>query len=157
MSEDNPFDPPDADRHAIWEMLVRRDSDFFLTSDWSLVEADYVADGFLGIAANRSADPDDWRIGFPTLAAYRDTAIAGRLDPGDFAEDLRAAWFRCQGLTRIEIAGDMALAHKRLEGTIARADGSAMELGWRSVFHLRRVDGQWKIAGFTGYLPPGEP
>lgn len=153
MSETNPFPPGDADRHAIWEMLVRRDSDFFLTSDWSLVADDYIEDGFLGIECAKSLDPADWRPAYPTLASYRDAAIAGRWSSGDFAEPLRPAWFRCQSLTRIDIAGTVALAHKRIEGRIARRSGDPLVLEWRSVFHLRWVDNQWKIAGFTGYLP----
>jgi hypothetical protein len=154
MSEDNPFPPADADRHAIWELLIRRDSVFFLAGDWTAVVDDYLAEGFVGIDAGGSADPARWRIGFPRLDAYRDAAIAGRLDPAEFAEDLRAAWFRCQSLETIEIAGELALAHKRIAGRIARRDGGALELGWRSMFMLRRIDGAWKITGFIGYLPP---
>ncbi len=153
MSEQNPFPPDDADRHAVWEMLVRRDSDFFLSSDWSLVADDYIEDGFLGIECAKSLDPVDWRPAYPTLASYRDAAIAGRWSPDDFAEPLRPAWFRCQSLTRVDIASDMALAHKQIEGRIARRAAEPLVLEWRSVFHLRRVDKRWKIAGFTGYLP----
>jgi hypothetical protein len=154
MPEQNPFPPSDADRHAIWEVVVGRDSDFFLGGDWALVADDYLEAGFLGIDAGKSADPDDWRIGFPTLAAYRQAAADARLKQADFAEDLRAAWFRCQRLTAIDVAGEFALAHKRIEGSIARHNGPALALGWRSVFHMRRIEGRWKIAGFTGYLPP---
>lgn len=153
MSEQNPFPPSDADRHAIWEMLVRRDSDFFLSSDWSLVADDYVEAGFMGIECAKSLDPDDWRPAYPKLNSYRDAAIAGRWSPADFAEPLRPAWFRCQSLPRIDIAGDIALAHKRIDGSIARITGEPMLLQWRSVFHLRRVDQDWKITSFSGYLP----
>ena len=153
MSETNPFPPGDADRHAIWEMLVRRDSDFFLSGDWNLVREDYVEEGFLGIEAAKSLDPAQWRPTYPTVASYRDAAIAGRWSPKDFAEPLRAAWFRCQSLSRIDIAGDTALAHKRIDGSIARKSGEPLTLGWRSVFHLHRIDGRWRIGGFTGYLP----
>lgn len=153
MSEINPFPADDPDRHAIWEMLVRRDSDFFLSGDWSLVADDYVEDGFLGIGAAKSLDPADWRPTYPTVASYRDAAIAGRWSEEDFAEPLRAAWFRCQSLSRIDIAGDRALAHKRIDGSIARRSGDPLRLDWRSVFQLRRIGGRWKIAGFTGYLP----
>lgn len=153
MSEDNPFQPLDADRHAIWEMLVRRDSDFFLTSNWDVVADDYVEDGFIGIGAAKSLDPADWRPAHPTLTSYRDAVIVGHWSPDAFAEPVRPAWFRCQSLSRIDIAGDIALAHKRIDGSIRRKVGDPLRLGWRSVFHLRRIDGRWKIAGFTGYLP----
>jgi hypothetical protein len=153
MPDRNPFPPADADRHAIWEVLVRRDSEFFLGDDWRQVAGDYVAEGFLGIDAGGSADSAQWRIGFPRLDDYREAAIASRFDASDFAEDLRAAWFRCQSLTTIEITGELALAHKRIAGSIARRDGGALELGWRSIFMLRRLHNAWKITGFIGYLP----
>jgi len=153
MSEENPFPATDPDRHAIWEIVVRRDTDFFLSGDWSLVEDDYIADGFLGINAGATNDPERWSIGFRSLADYRDAAIAGRLKPEDFAEDVRAAWMRCQTLRQIEIAGDLALAHNRIEGHIARLGKPPMEFAWRSVFYLRRKHEHWKITGFTGYLP----
>lgn len=153
MSETNPYATDDADRFAIWEMLVRRDSDFFLSSDWSLVAADYVETGFLGIDAALSLDPADWRPAYSNVGAYRDAAIAARWNPADFAEPLRPAWFRCQSIERIDINGNAALAHKHIDGRILRQSGDAMALAWRSVFHLRRERGAWKIAGFTGYLP----
>ena len=153
MSETNPFPASDADRHAIWEMLVRRDSDFFLTSDWSLVSDDYLDDRFIGIAAAKSLDPADWRPAYPTLASYREAAVAGRWSADDFAEALRPAWLRCQSLGRVDIAGNVALAHKRIDGHIARQSGEPLVLEWRSVFQLFLVNGRWKIAGFTGYLP----
>ena len=153
MTETNPFATEDADRFAIWEMLVRRDSDFFLSGDWSLVAGDYVESGFLGIDAALSLDPADWRPAYATVAAYRDAAIAARWDPAEFAEPLRAAWFDCQSIARLDINGDAALAHKRIEGRIMRQSGDAMSLAWRSVFHLHRRNQAWKIAGFTGYLP----
>lgn len=153
MNESNPFTIDDADRFAIWEMLVRRDSDFFLSGDWSLVADDYVETGFLGIDAALSLDPANWRPAFSTVAAYRDAAIAARWNPDEFAEPLRAGWFRCQSIARVDSNGDAALAHKRIEGRIRRRTGEDMLLGWRSVFHLRRETAVWKIAGFTGYLP----
>lgn len=152
MSELNPFMPL-SNEHGVWEMLVRRDSDFFLTGDWSLVADDYIEDGFLGIWAANSLDPAHWRPAYPTVASYRDAAIAGRWSPEDFVEPLRDAWFRCQSLSRIDIAGQFALAHKRIDGRITRTSGAPLKLGWRSVFYLRSIDGRWKIAGFTGYLP----
>jgi len=153
MTETNPFTADDADRFAIWEMLVRRDSDFFLSSDWSLVAADYVETGFLGIDAGLSLDPASWRPAYPNVALYRDAAIAEHWNPADFAEPLRPAWFRCQSIARLDIEGDAALAHKHIEGRIRRLTGEDMLLGWRSVFHLKRENAVWKIAGFTGYLP----
>ncbi|MDR3471680.1 MAG: hypothetical protein P4M09_08325 [Devosia sp.] len=153
MFDQNPFPTEDTDRHAIWDLLVGRDSEFFLSGDWSLVENDYIDAGFLGIDASGHSEPSHWKIGFPTLADYRQAAIAGQLSQSDFAEDLTAAWLRCQSLTEIQIAGDVALAHKRLRGRIKRIDGTRLELGWTSIFFLRRSPHSWKITGFVGYLP----
>lgn len=153
MAGENPFAASDPDRRAIWEMLVRRDSAFFLSGDWSLVADDYVEEGFLGVDAGRHGNAALWKVGFPTLADYRDAAIAGRLDPADFAEDLESAWLRCQTLTAIDIAGDLAISNKRIDGHIKRPHGNPLTCNWQSSFFLRRVDTNWKITGFVGYLP----
>ncbi len=156
-AELNPFDPAeDPDRHAIWELLVRRDSDFFLSGERASVVADYVETGFLGIHAGLSLDPCGWRPAYPTVAGYLAAAEAARWDPAQFAEPLRPAWFRCQSLPRIDIAAEAALALKQIDGAIARRDGPPLQLAWRSVFQLCRQHGAWRIAGFVGYLPlPG--
>ena len=39
----NPFPETDGDRHAIWEMLVRRDIDAYLGQEWAMVEGDFIA------------------------------------------------------------------------------------------------------------------
>ena len=86
----NPF-ANDKDRHEIWEMLVRRDIAAFVASDWSMVADDFIAPGFLGIHAHKSANPDEWTAAFPTLDVYRDrVAATGRRDGGHGV--CRAAW-----------------------------------------------------------------
>jgi hypothetical protein len=117
------------------------------------VATDYVENGFLGIDAALSLDPANWRPAYSRAGAYRDAAVAARWNPTDFAEPLRSAWFRCQSIVRVDINGDAALAHKRIEGQILRKSGDPMSLAWRPVLHLRRENKVWKIAGFTGYLP----
>jgi hypothetical protein len=77
---ENPFPAGDADRRAIWEMLVPRDIDGFL-------------------------------------------------------------------------AGDRAVARKKFDGAIARADGGVERLNWQTLYFCRRARGRWRIAGFVGYLP----
>jgi hypothetical protein len=44
----NPF-AGDRDREQIWEMLVRRDIEAFVTENWSLVADDFDEPRFLGI------------------------------------------------------------------------------------------------------------
>lgn len=156
----SPF-PNDPDRGAIWTMLVERDIAAFVAADWSMVADDFIAEQFLGIDGRGSDNPDSWRIGFPTLTAYRDEWLrqAAQSAKVAYAEDREAAIHRATNLRDIEIEGDVALAHKQFDGTISRADGGKDVLSWQTLYTCRRHDGRWKLTGFTGYLPfpMGEP
>ncbi|WP_018237392.1 hypothetical protein [Ensifer sp. BR816] len=151
----NPFPGGDAARHSIWEMLVTRDIDAFLSADWSMVAGDFVEDGFIGIDGKRKTDPDDWRLTFPSLAAYREEWLRQARDFAEqsFAEDVRTAIFTTTTLEDIEVSGDRALARKKFDGEIRKADGSVDVLKWQTVYYCRLHEGRWKISGFTGYLP----
>jgi hypothetical protein len=150
----NPF-PNDPDRSAIWAMLVQRDIDAFVSGDWSMVEGDFVEEGFLGINAGGSDNPDSWRIGFPTLAAYREEWLRQARESAKtaYAEDQRLGIFRATTLEHIEINGDVAVAHKKFDGTIAKADGTKDVLNWQTLYFVRRMGGEWKLTGFIGYAP----
>lgn len=150
----NPF-PADADRSAIWIMLVDRDIAAFCAADWSLVAGDFIAEGFLGIDGRKSANPDSWRISFPTLAAYSAEWLRQAQESHSiaYAEDKSAGIHRATSLTEIEINGDIAIAHKKFDGEIALADGGKDVLNWQTLYFCRRVDGVWKLTGFAGYLP----
>jgi hypothetical protein len=151
----NPFPPGDPDRHAIWNMLVARDIDAFVAADWSMVAGDFVRDGFLGLHAMRSDRPDSWRIAFPTVEAYREEWLrqARETAATEFAEPLREAIFRATTLRDIDIAGASAVARKKFDGTIRRADGGTDTLLWQTLYFCRRERGRWRISGFVGYLP----
>ena len=118
-------------RRAIWEMLVPRDIDAFLAADWGMVADDFVEANFTGLDGRFLPSPDDWRLSFPTLEAYREEwlrqareAKAAR-DGGVYAEDARAAIFRATRLEEIEIEGEAALVRKRFDGGIGgRTAGS---------------------------------
>ncbi len=88
----NPFDA-DADRHAIWEMLVRKDVDGFVAQDWAVFAPSFKFDGFCGLDARGSLDPAGWEVRFPTVEAYRDAwlADAQRSASTRYAEDRRDA------------------------------------------------------------------
>lgn len=150
----NPF-PDDSDRSAIWTMLVQRDIDAFVAGDWSMVDADFVREGFLGINADKSDNPDSWRIGFPTLEAYRDEWLrqAAEAKKIAYAEDPRNGIFRATTLQHIEINGDIAVAHKKFDGVIALKDGGKDVLNWQTLYFCRKVGGVWKLTGFVGYMP----
>ncbi|PDV86555.1 hypothetical protein CO652_21045 [Rhizobium sp. H4] len=150
----NPF-PTDSARSAIWEMLVPRDIDAFLTADWSMVEHDFVEEGFIGIDAQKAVSPDKWRLAFPTLSAYRQEWLRQAEDfaQQSFAEDARTAIFTTTTLEDIEIEGETALVRKKFDGGITKSDGTRDILQWQTLYYCRLHQGRWKISGFTGYLP----
>lgn len=151
----NPFPQGDPDRHALWEMLMRRDFEAFVTRDWSMVEGDFLADRFFGMHAHFLNDADSWRLQFPTLESYRDEWLRQAEESAaiDYAEPLRDALFRCVTLRDIDLQGDRAVLHKKFNGTIARADGSSERLNWQTLYFCFRLDGRWRITGFVGYMP----
>ncbi|MEO5805927.1 hypothetical protein [Devosia sp.] len=150
----NPF-PQDADRSAIWTMLVERDITAYVAGDWSLVDGDFVKEGFLGIDGAKSDNPDGWKISFPTLDAYRREWLRQAAEGAkvEYAEDVTAGINRATTLTNIEINGDIAVAHKQFDGEIALGNGGKDVLNWQTVYFCRRVDSVWKLTGFIGYLP----
>jgi len=151
----NPFPAGDPDRHALWEMLVCRDIDAFLSQDWSMVENDFLAEEFFGMHAHFLSDADSWRLQFPRLEIYRDEWLrqASETAATRFAEPLRAALFRVTNLRDIDLDGDRAVLHKKFNGRIEREDGSFDTLKWQTLYFCRRVAGQWRISGFVGYMP----
>jgi hypothetical protein len=151
----NPFPPGDPDRHALWEMLVRRDIDAFLTGAWSMVEDDFIAESFFGMHAHFLNDADAWRLQFPTLESYRDEWLRQSRETAasEFAEPLREALFRITNMRDIDVSGDRAVLHKKFNGSIARPGGAADRLNWQTLYFCRKVGGRWRIAGFVGYMP----
>ncbi|HZJ09800.1 MAG TPA: RidA family protein [Trueperaceae bacterium] len=151
----NPFPAGDPDRRYLWDMLVERDIEAFVASEWSLVERDFVAAGFQAIDARLGDRPDSWRLKYPTLDAYRDDwlsqsrATMSRAD----AEAVRSGLHATTTLRDIEIAGESALAHKKFDGKIRLRDGTTEVLRWQTLYYCRKVGDEWKITGFVGYLP----
>lgn len=113
----NPF-AGDRDREQIWEMLVRRDIEAFVSQDWSLVADDFDEVRFLGIHAHNDRNPDKWDAGFPTLASYRDEWLRQAAESAavEYAESLAEGIFRATDLSVIDITGDVALARKNSMG-----------------------------------------
>ena len=158
-SKKNPFPEADPDRHALWEMLVRRDIDAFLAQDFSMVENDFIAEHFFGMHAHflddADADADAWRLQFPRLEVYRDEWLRQAKETAEatFAEPLRPALFRITNLRDIDVDGDRAVLHKKFSGTIAKPDGETERLSWQTLYFCQRVDDLWRILGFVGYMP----
>jgi len=150
----NPF-PNDPDRREIWTMLVERDIAAFVAADWSMVADDFIEAQFLGIDGRASDNPDSWRVGFPTLAAYRDEWLRQAAESAkvQYAEDRSAGIHRATTLQHIEIEGDVAIAHKKFDGVLRRADGGKDVMNWQTLYFCRKHQGRWRLTGFVGYLP----
>ena len=151
----NPFAKTDADRAAIWEMLVARDIKAFVRADWGAVEADFISDGFFGVAGEGERNPDCWRLRFPTLEAYKAQWLKSATEtmrigePSTLEQDIRQA----TSLVDIDVKGDMAVAHKKFDGYVRLKDGGRKRLHLQTLYFCRRVEGAWRIASFIGYLP----
>lgn len=152
---ENPFHVGDVDRRAIWEMLVDRDIKAFLAVDWSMVQDDFVEEGFMGIDAGGQGHPDAWRLNFPDLDSYKREWLKQAKDfqAVEWGEDPEPAFFRVTVLRDIEIQGDTAVAHKKFFGGVRKADGQLATTNWQTLYRCRKIGDQWKIAGFTGYMP----
>ncbi|PWK64997.1 hypothetical protein [Aminobacter sp. AP02] len=150
---ENPF-ANDADRAAIWEMLVERDIAAFVGQDWSMVADDFDESRFLGIHAHNSTNPDEWNAAFPSLSAYRDEWLrqAAETAATEFAEPLADGIHRATRLTEIDITGDVAVARKKFDGAVRRADGTNDVLNWQTLYFCRNAGDRWKITGFVGYM-----
>lgn len=155
----NPFPADDADRSAIWKMLVPRDIDAFVAADWSMVADDFIETNFTGMSAHFQPDPQGFTLAFPTLAAYRTEWLRQAQDfgaaraNGAFAGDPRDGIFAATRLEEIEIDGNAALVRKKFDGRLAKADSTYDRMNWQTLYICRKESGRWKIAGFIGYLP----
>lgn len=155
----NPFPATDPARTAIWEMLVPRDIDAFVSADWAAVADDFIEAGFTGLSAHFQPDPQGYTLAFPTLDAYRTEwsrqaeHFAAAKKAGDFACNPRDAIFAATRLEEIEISGDAALVRKKFDGNLQKSDGTSDRMNWQTLYICRRDADRWKIAGFVGYLP----
>jgi len=153
--ETPPFADADPDCLQIWNMLVKRDIDAYLSGDWNAVVGDFVTDGFYGLDARGKANPDEWRLLYADLSAYRAEWLRQAEETARTADRTRAraALFAATTLKDIEIQGDVAVAHKKFSGTLPNRDGTSTALNWQTLYFCRHHEGRWKIASFVGYMP----
>ncbi len=151
----NPFPTTDVDRHALWDMLVARDTQAFAAQNWEQVANDFIEAGFMGINARFRSNPDSWQIAYPKLSAYRDDWLnqARTSAAIEWDEDPERAMYEATTLRDIEIVGNSALLHKKFNGSVRKKDGGSTVLNWQTLYCCRKVDEVWKIASFVGYLP----
>lgn len=151
----NPFISTDSDKAAIWEMLVTRDIDAFIKNDWSIVENDFIEEGFMGIDGKHQPDPDNWKLSFPNLQAYKTEWLnqANAFQKTEWSTDPKAMLLQATHLDLIEIQEGTALAHKKFAGSLKKANGDNLPMNWQTLYHCRKVQDNWKLNGFTGYIP----
>ncbi|WP_223551896.1 Rid family hydrolase [Aestuariivivens sp. NBU2969] len=151
----NPFTGIDKNKEDIWDMVVKRDIEAFVNQDWKMVEDDFHEEGFMGIDGGKSQSIDQWKLSFPNLESYKISWLqqAKEFHETSWGEDVTEALHRVTILQDIEIIGDAALLHKKFVGDIKKADGSYVETNWQTLYRCRKINGQWKMVGFTGYLP----
>src|SRR3546814_15046408 len=86
--------------------------------------------------------------------AYREDWLRQAVDAARTADPDQAfrALHQATSLTRIDVYGELALAHKKFDGALPMRDGSAAPLHWRTQYFCRRAGGAWRIAGIVGYM-----
>lgn len=151
----NPFPPTDKNRHELWEMLVRRDIEAFVQQDWSQVVDDFLEEEFMGISGHRLGNPDSWTLAYPTLNAYGEDWLQQAADMAkvQWEGSLAQALHDLTNLRDMDVQGNRALLHKKFQGYLAKKDGGSLYINFQTLYRCRQVEGRWKIAGFTGYLP----
>jgi len=156
MSYDiNPFPKEDKNRYSIWEKVVRVDIDAFIAQDWDMCANDFVEENFMGIDARKSANPDSWSLNYESLEAYKTDWLKQAADFASVAykDDKRKALFDATTLRDIDIKGNSAVLHKKFDGSITRVDGTVEPILWQTIYKMKKVNNDWKIIGFVGYMP----
>ena len=140
---------------SIWQVLMYNDFVAFCTQDWSIIADDFIKENFFGIDGKLSSNKMNWSLTYNSLEAYQKDWIQQSIDfnKKTFLENPLDVLFKTTKLSKIEIIDNSALVHKEFNGTFLLKDEKPIELNWISLFVLRKVNENWKIASFTGYLP----
>ena len=145
----NPYDAAgDADRHALWQALIARDSDAFAAADWSMCDGDFAHERFEGISAHGSLDPVDWTLRYPTVESYRDDwlEMAKRyLKVPLAAVSHRELLYKMQAFAKVEITDGRAIVWKQFRADEPLTNGDRYSICSQSVYRLHHIDGQWRI------------
>jgi hypothetical protein len=148
----NPY--TQTDYFDIWEMLIKRDFEGFLSQNWKLIEDDFSGDSFFGIDYSKSKNPDNWKLTFSTLEQYKQSWLKDSIDFSQisFSSSPRNILYECSKLENWDIQHDKAIVQKVFDGEIPILNGGAIQLKWRSIFMLKKIEDTWKIHGFVGYI-----
>jgi len=152
------YQPPSnysKDEQLIWQVLIYRDFIAFCNQDWTIIANDFIEKGFFGIDGKKSTNKNNWCLTYDSLQSYKTDWInqSKEFNKKTFLIDPLEVLFNTTKLTKIEIKGDLALVHKEFNGAFRVKDEDSIVLDWISLFVLRKVNGNWKITSFTGYLP----
>lgn len=142
------------DEYLIWETLVKNDFEGFLANRWDMVADDYLREGFFGIDFGKTADTQQWGLNFPSLESYKKQWLidAANFQQINFSVDPRLRLYELCRLEQLNIQGKTALVHKVFDGNLPVKEQEAIVMKWRSLFLMRKIAKQWKIAGFCGYI-----
>ena len=143
-------DPPEI--LEISKIVITRDTEAFVRSDWELVADDFDQDVFVGYRGGTQS-LSYWTLDFPTLDSYRalwlsESARLLRFIGRERLEDQLTASSR---IASVEIKADRALVRKEFDGFVGSGT-DAERLLWRTYYFLHRAP-RWRITGFVGYLP----
>ncbi|MGY8908676.1 MAG: hypothetical protein ACKVIG_02275 [Flavobacteriales bacterium] len=143
------------DEYYIWEILIRNDFEAFCKMDWKMIHSDFIKEGFFGIDGKLSSNKLDWCLTYDSLEVYKNDWInqSKEFNKKTFVNNPLDVLYRTTKLSKIEIKENIALVQKVFNGVFEVANEEPIKLNWISLFILRKVEGNWKIASFTGYLP----
>lgn len=149
----NPY-TPGSNEFSIWEILIKNDFEGYLGKNWAQVEDDYLCDGFFGIDMAKSLFTNNWKLSFPTLESYKLKWIEDSYEfaLNEFKCDPRKILFQTTRLENFDFHENSVLVHKVFDSHLSIAENKFIELNWRSLFLLKKLEGHWRIAGFCGYI-----
>jgi hypothetical protein len=145
----------DTDEYYIWEILIRNDFEAFCKMDWKMIQNDFIQDGFFGIDGKLSSNKLKWALTYDSLESYKIDWIkqSREFNKKAFLDNPLVVLYTTTKLSKIEIRDNIALVHKEFDGEFKVFKEAPVLLNWISLFVLRKVEGNWKIANFIGYLP----
>lgn len=99
-----------------------------------------------------SAEPDDWMMGMVGLETLRkEYAEPHAKDKALWAK--HPDWQRYNEVRHVDVMGDRAIATtKHFSSQPDSVAGTSIENSHRSVWMLRKIDGQWKITAFIAAI-----
>lgn len=154
MNYINPY-KLESDEYYIWEILIRNDFEAFCKENWKMIQNDFIEDGFFGVDGKSSINKLDWSLTYDSLETYKNDWInqSNEFNKKTFVNNPLDVLYTTTKLSKIEIKGKLALVHKEFNGEFEILNEESIKLNWISLFILRKIKGNWKIANFTGYLP----